>query len=346
MNKKITTIIPTYNRIEFLRKALTSVQAQTFKEIEILILDNCSQDGTEEYIRALTKIDNRISYFKNNKNIGSSANIRLGIEMVKTEFYSVLCDDNYLEIDFYENAVKLLEEYPASGFVVFSTDIVDVKNNIIKKSMPLKNKTKENEVKFYDISIGLKAVLNNEIPMEWTGYVFRKTAFPEFDFGEFSDFGHGQDILMIWRFSSRSPFILNNIKGATYVSHSNSVSGKIVKIFDERFLYWWRTRIIAILEDDKVSNNNKEILKKYYFTNSTKSFNGLKFYTHSAIILIADRLKNKKYKELKMDLIALRSFLPYTIIIIIGLILFLLVSFNLDHKLREIIRKLKSKNRN
>ena len=104
--------------------------------------------------------------------------------------------------------------------------------------------------------------------------------------------------------------------------------------------------MIAILEDDKVSNNNKEILRKYYFTNSTKSLNALKYYTHSAIILITDKLKNKKYKELKLDLITLRSFLPYTIIISIGLILFPLVSLNLDDKLREIIRKLKWKNRN
>jgi glycosyltransferase involved in cell wall biosynthesis len=341
MNKKITAIIPTFNRIEFLKKSLESVRVQTFKEIEILILDNCSQDGTEEYINKLKKLDDRILYFKNDKNIGSSANIRLGIEMVRTEFYSVLCDDNYLENDFYENAIKNFQKYPESGFVVFNTDIVDVQNKIIKKSMPLKNKIKEKEVKFYDTSIGFTAVLNDEIPMEWTGYVFRKKSFPEFDFGEFSEFGHGQDILMIWRFSSRYPFVLNNIKGATYVSHGNSLSAKIVKIFDERFLFWWRNRIIAILEDDGVGGYNRKILEKYFFTKSTKSLSALKYYTHSAALLILDRLKNKNYKDLKMDLIALRSFLPYTIIIIIIIILYPLVSLNLDEKLREVIRKIK-----
>ena len=87
MSSKITTIIPTYNRINFLKKAIASARQQTYKDIKILILDNFSQDGTEDYVRSLAKIDNRISYYRNTKNIGSSANIRLGIEMVNTEFF-------------------------------------------------------------------------------------------------------------------------------------------------------------------------------------------------------------------------------------------------------------------
>ena len=232
MSPKITTVIPTHNRIDFLKIALASALRQTFKDIKILILDNCSQDGTEDYVRALAKNDNRVFYCRNTKNIGSSANIRLGIEMVDTEFFSVLCDDNFLEPDFYHKALNLLMEYPDCGFVAFDTDIVDINYRLVKKSILLKNKIKNKAEKYYALPAGFKAVLNDEIPMDWTGYVFSKSAFPDIDFGEFSEFGHGQDIVLIWRFASRLPFVVNNIKGATYVAHRNSISGVMVKTFD------------------------------------------------------------------------------------------------------------------
>ena len=64
-NKPLVTIIlQTYNRRNTLETALNSATGQTYGNIEILIGDNCSEDGTEEYCRQETAKDSRIKYFR------------------------------------------------------------------------------------------------------------------------------------------------------------------------------------------------------------------------------------------------------------------------------------------
>jgi hypothetical protein len=99
--------------------------------------------------------------------------------------------------------------------------------------------------------------------------------------------------------------------------------------------------MLVILEDTKVSPIIKKHMREYYFNNSTKSFKSFNHYTHAAIILMIDRFKNKEYEEFKLDLIALKSFLPMHILIFLTVIVRLLVSFKLDDRIRVIIRKLR-----
>ena len=70
---RITAFIVTYNRVEYLKKAIDSVLNQTCRDFELIILDNCSTDGTEEYVKSLN--DDRITYIRHEKNIGGGGNI-------------------------------------------------------------------------------------------------------------------------------------------------------------------------------------------------------------------------------------------------------------------------------
>ena len=63
--------IPTYNRRAYLKRAIHSVLAQTAGDLELIVMDDASTDGTPELVRAI--VDPRLRYFRNDVNSGVSA---------------------------------------------------------------------------------------------------------------------------------------------------------------------------------------------------------------------------------------------------------------------------------
>ena len=94
---KLSVIIPTFNRLELLKRAVKSVQEQDFKDIEIIISDDHSNDGTKEFCENLIKQDSRIKYFLNEKyKKGPNGNKNNGLDRARGEFISFLDDDDEL----------------------------------------------------------------------------------------------------------------------------------------------------------------------------------------------------------------------------------------------------------
>ena len=67
----VSVVIPTYNRIHSLPASVDSVLKQTYKNLELIIMDDGSSDGTEEYVKGIA--DERVRYRKAEKNMGPSA---------------------------------------------------------------------------------------------------------------------------------------------------------------------------------------------------------------------------------------------------------------------------------
>ena len=67
----ISVIIPTYNRVGLLERSVKSVLSQTYTNLELLIIDDCSNDATGEFVKGLS--DKRIRYYRNEQNIGPAA---------------------------------------------------------------------------------------------------------------------------------------------------------------------------------------------------------------------------------------------------------------------------------
>jgi len=88
----VSIIIPTYNRLSKLKNAINSVLSQTYENFEIIIIDNNSTDGTEEYIYSLN--NKKIKFYKinNNGNIAKSRN--LGIKYSKYKYLAFLDSDD------------------------------------------------------------------------------------------------------------------------------------------------------------------------------------------------------------------------------------------------------------
>lgn len=87
MRPKVSIIIPVYNAEPYLEECLNSILNQTFKEIEILCIDDCSMDRSIEKIRHMAHSDSRITLIQNERNLGAGETRNRGIELVKGEFF-------------------------------------------------------------------------------------------------------------------------------------------------------------------------------------------------------------------------------------------------------------------
>ncbi len=338
----ITTVLPTYNRSKLLIRAINSVLSQSHRDTKIVVRDNCSTDDTEEVVASFAAQDARVCYLKNSENIGISENIRLGIRNVKTEYFSFLCDDDYLEPEFYSTALMIFNQYPDASFIAFRVDSVDLEGKILSSNMKHCNSFQKET--YYKSEEGFDAYLEGLLPYTMTGYIFRKNVADTIDFGSFGEIGYGADIHFIWRAASRFNFVVTNIKGGNFTVHEKSISSMLVKVFDERFLYWWRNRMLIIRNDPKVSSVIKSKISKYYLSHSTKSVSSFKHYAHAAILLMIDRVRNEEFDELKIDFIAMRSFLSWPILFGIKLVVVVLVHMKLDNKLRSLVRHVRKTN--
>lgn len=89
----ISVIIPTYNRGHLIERAINSVLRQTYKKIEIIVVDDCSTDGTEEVMRQYTN-NNKIKYVKLDKNSGACKARNTGIKVASGNVIAFLDSDD------------------------------------------------------------------------------------------------------------------------------------------------------------------------------------------------------------------------------------------------------------
>ena len=93
VNPLITVIVTTFNRKVLLKRAPDSVINQTYQNIEIILVDDCSSDRTEEFIKSYKENYNNIFYFRNDKNRGLSYSRNYALSKAKGEFITHLDDD-------------------------------------------------------------------------------------------------------------------------------------------------------------------------------------------------------------------------------------------------------------
>jgi len=129
----ISVIIPTYNRADWLKIAIESVLAQTYPHFELLILDNCSLDNTEDVVASFN--DSRIKYVKHKCNIGTLGNWSYGIYWAKGHYLSILCDDDFYKPNFLFSCINAFNYYDNIQAVFSNYDLCDEQGMITSSSV-------------------------------------------------------------------------------------------------------------------------------------------------------------------------------------------------------------------
>ncbi|WP_263576722.1 glycosyltransferase family 2 protein [Acinetobacter pseudolwoffii] len=147
----VTIYVTTFNRLSLLKRALDSVRMQTYKNIEILIVDDCSTDGTQKFLQEISQQDSRIKVFLKDKNGGACESRNIAIQNARGEYITGLDDDDYFLPSRIENFVNNLSN-ANDNIVLFDNPIIKVDDRpIITKKRIIMNALKSKKIRAKDL---------------------------------------------------------------------------------------------------------------------------------------------------------------------------------------------------
>lgn len=110
MSILVSIITPSYNSSKYIEETIRSVQSQTFKEWEMIIVDDCSTDNTIDIVEQFILSDNRIKLFENNTNLGAAETRNLAIKKSKGRYIAFLDSDDVWLPNKLEKQLLFIEE--------------------------------------------------------------------------------------------------------------------------------------------------------------------------------------------------------------------------------------------
>ena len=113
----VTVIIPAYNVEMYLAEAVASVLNQTYKDLELIIVDDASPDGTGELAEKLAALDPRARVIHHTENKRRSGALNTGLKEAKGTYISFLDADDWYSLDKTKKQVAYLEEHPEIDFL-------------------------------------------------------------------------------------------------------------------------------------------------------------------------------------------------------------------------------------
>jgi glycosyltransferase involved in cell wall biosynthesis len=171
----VTIIIPTFNRRRWIGECLDSVRGQTYRHIETLVIDDCSTDGTVEWLRS-----NPDYSFANvhvqPRNGGASTARNTGIEMARGELIAFIDSDDLLAPNHIEKAVELFALQPNIGLFACDSTLIDSDGQVLYTGRTWHEI--QSELKNYPVQSGIRKledvfVFSNIFP----GFTLPKSVF-------------------------------------------------------------------------------------------------------------------------------------------------------------------------
>lgn len=139
MEKGISVVMPAYNSDKYINEAVESVLNQTFSDIEMIIVDDCSTDRTFDILKALAQQDSRIRLFKNKHNMGVAETRNTGIKQARRECIALLDSDDVWD----PNKLYLQYKLYCQGnrIIYCSYDFIDDESRPVKKPFVVPKET-------------------------------------------------------------------------------------------------------------------------------------------------------------------------------------------------------------
>lgn len=146
-NSLISILTPVFNQEKFIGKTIDSVIDQTYRNWEMLIVDDCSTDDSWEIIKKFSLKDERIKIFRNEENIGLVKNWEFLIGRAKGEYIAFLEGDDILLPENFTRKIEIFEKYPEVRMVYCNLAMINEMGKYIIKDyyQKLKVRSYKNE---------------------------------------------------------------------------------------------------------------------------------------------------------------------------------------------------------
>lgn len=170
MNKKISVIVAVYNTEEYLDRCLESLLNQTYKNMELVIVEDCSTDSSRKLLKKYKENEN-IKIFYNKENRGLSYSRNYGLKKSTGDFIGYIDSDDYVEPDYYEKLMRSIKDNK-SDIAICDIKLVDEQTNKIQRC------------KCYTNDFDVCSVINNGFAASACNKLFKRKNIEKYPFAE------------------------------------------------------------------------------------------------------------------------------------------------------------------
>lgn len=229
----VSIILPAYNVADYLDKCLESITAQTYPNIEIIIVDDGSTDDTAKKSDTWAERDNRI-HVLHQTNQGVSASRNIGIQYASGDYILTVDPDDFIDAQLVQSCMSSIDRENAD-LVFFAYCLIDEKDNIIKR-VPIK--------KSYCNMDLLKLVLQDRIQSHPWAFICDKKLYNGISFPVGR---RAEDLATVYRIVAKAEkplikydyFYLYRVRGNSVLGMSKSNSEKAVHYFKDELLAFY-----------------------------------------------------------------------------------------------------------
>jgi len=264
-NPLVSICIPTFNREKHILESIESIRKQSYKNLEIIIVDNDSQDKTYEMIKENYQHVTNIHVYKNDSNIGSARNFNRCIDLANGELIGIFHSDDVYHINIVQESVSMFKEYPEIGMTSTYGNKIDIHGVVIDDYEIPKSLIDFPTIKFNDL---FKAILQKDNVIMSPSVIVKKDVYDQL--GKFpTTFNFTYDYDHWLQISEKYPIKLINKKLMSWREHEAQESSDIRN-------YEKIPEMISVYErwNDKYNNKYSKYLNKFItkilFYNSTK----------------------------------------------------------------------------
>lgn len=237
---KISVIIPIYNAQDYLKRCLDSIVNQTLNDIEIICVNDCSNDKSLDIIEEYSKKDKRIKLINHNTNCGESKSRNDGIKYASGDYIAFVDNDDEIDLDFYEKLYKRAIET--------NSDITKAQHYEIsysgKKDIPPSHNNQDEIEKNKLCFLG----------MWWTA-IYKKSLIKDNNLTLPEDFLISGDRIFLQKAVLKANFV-STVKNTFYYHYARENSGFSKKLSEKKLLDGTRA-VKLILEE--INNLNIDI---------------------------------------------------------------------------------------
>ncbi len=211
----ISILCPTYNGAKWIGRAIESVLKQSFKDFELLIIDDGSTDQTAQIVHQYMHRDERIKYFKSNKNLGVQKSSNLGLKEAQGEFIARIDDDDeWIDKNKLKKQFEFLRSFGDYGLVGTGVAVADNHREVFRYLGPQTDKEIRRQILYRNCFTNSTVLFRRRLALELGGY------------NESREILHLEDYDLWLRIGTRAKFANLPIYAVKYSLRGASLSSK------------------------------------------------------------------------------------------------------------------------
>lgn len=280
MNQLISVIVPAYNAENHLKECLDSLIAQTYRNLEIIIVNDGSTDTTENICEKYVNEHDNIKYFYQN-NQGVSVARNRGIQLAQGQYIGFVDADDIVHPNMYEHLLDILTKYKADISTVEIANDYDFKFNNIKKKESVF--TQKEYLKIF-FKIGSQKI----IYYVWNR-LYKRSIFQEIDFFD-ERFSIGEDVIASYKAIIRAERIVSSNQKMYFYRKGSGVTSSFNPKYFQLIEVWNQI--------NEITMNYKLNYEEYVRINKARIL-----FTILTEMALSGAYRNKKYKDKTIKLV-------------------------------------------